>query len=241
MEKIKMLPTEEIMNRIDAILGRLCEISDDKNLMMEESYDLHCELNEILQEYETADFLIECDGKYGVMDVAGNVTVPPVYKEISATFSYDINKRPVPACDFNDKFALVAADGKGTPLCGFEYETIVPMLATDNLYSCKKRIDGKELCGVLDEKGCVVVPCEMDTISNISNNFAYVHKGGKIGALMRNGTYFEPVYDDIYEKVGLLWARKDDEWGLLTRRGEFVSVKNAAELDEEDLIVSYDY
>ena len=236
-----MLPTEEIINRIDAILGRLYEISSDEDLMMEESYDLHYELGEIFKEYETADFLIEDDGKFGVMDVSGKITVPPIYKDVSATFSYDIKKRPVPVCDFNDKYALVTADGKGTPICGFEYETISPMEATDNLYCCTKRIDGKEVYGVLNDKGCEIVPCEMDKISNISNNFAYVHKNDKMGALMRNGVYFEPVYDDIYENQGLLWARKETEWGLLNKKGEIISMEDAAELDEDSLIVCYDY
>ena len=160
MQKIKMLPTDEVVKRLDEILGRLHKIWAHDDGTVEEANILYNEFFSIKEEYELGDIVIEDDGKLGVMDIAGRIIVPPIYKDFSETYSYDIceKKRAVPACDFDDKYALVAADGKGTPLCGFEYDMIHFMECSYNLYRCCKNVDGEDFYGVLNDKGDVVVP-----------------------------------------------------------------------------------
>lgn len=241
MEKIKLLPTKEVVERLKDIFGRLHEIWRGDDYSSEEAEKISREYSAIRQEYDTTDIVFEVDGKLGVMDVEGIVTVPPIYKDYSETFSYDTEKRPVCACDFNDKYALVAADGKGTPLCDFEYDMIKFMLGSNNLYRSYKNVYGEDFYGVLDDKGNVLVPCEMDMVNPICNNCAYLFKDNKSGALMTDGLYFEPVYDDIYEKEGFLWAAIGSKVGLLNKNGEILTMEDAANLDEKDLVACFDY
>ena len=243
MQKIKMLPTDEVVKRIDEILGRLHKIWAHEDGTVEEANVLYDEFCSIKKEYELGDIVIEEEGKLGLMDIAGRIIVPPIYKDFSETYSYDIEatKRPVPACDFDDMYALVAADGKGTPLCGFEYDMIHFMQGSYNLYRCYKSVDYEDFYGVLDDKGNVVVPCEMDMVNPVGNNFACLFKGDRMGAVMIDGSYFEPVYDEVYEKEGFLWAAIGAKIGFLNKKGEIVSVEDAAHLGEEDLIACYNY
>ena len=243
MQKIKMLPTDDVIKRLDEILDRLHKIWAHEDGTVEEANILYNEFCSIRQEYETHDVVVEDDGKLGIMDIAGRLIVPPIYKDFSETYSYDINtkKRPIPACNFDNKYALVAADGKGTPLCGFEYDMIHFMQCSYNLYRCIKKVAGEDIYGVLDDKGHLIVPCEMDMVNPISNNYACLFKGDKMGAMMIDGSYFEPVYDDIYEKEGFLWAAIGAKIGYLNRKGEIVAAEEAVNLNEDDLIACFEY
>ena len=78
-------------------------------------------------------------------------------------------------------------------------------------------------------------------VNPISKNFASLFKGDKMGAMMIDGSYFEPIYDDVYEKEGFLYAAIGAKIGFLNRKGEIVDVEEAALLDEEELIACYTY
>ncbi len=178
------------------------------------------------------------DGKMGVADAHGNVLVPPMYKECSCLNSGMFSGRlPVAACDFDDKYALVACDGKGTPLCGFEYDMITCLSGSDNLFVCKKDIGSSVYSGVLNSKGELLVPCEMDIVHFVANDVACVVKDGKLGILTMDGNFFPPVYDDMEECNGYLTACKDGVWGYVSTEGEFIALDDYERLSQVELFV----
>ena len=178
------------------------------------------------------------DGKVGVADALGNVLVPPMYQECFYLTGRMVSERlPVVACDFDDKCALVTCDGKGTPLCGFEYDLITLLFGNSNLFVCRKNIGNRVYAGVLNSKGEVVVPCEMDMVHFVANDVACVVKDGKLGILTMEGRFFPPVYDDMEEGNGYLTACKDGEWGYVSTEGEFIALDDYERLSKVELFV----
>jgi hypothetical protein len=187
--------------------------------------------------------VFEEDGKKGVRNAAGKVLVPALYKDFSETYTY---RRygyvmPIPACDFNDKYAIVKCDGNGTPMCGFEYDMIKFMFGSCALYKCWKRVGEKYLTGVLDGEGNVIVPCEMDEVYAVSNNIAVIEKDGKFGGITMDNFYLEPVYDEVEDKDGYLYVCKEGIWGYISRKGEFIDENDEDRMDEEELLCLFEY
>lgn len=222
---MKKVATIEIIERVDSILDRMVAISNKDEVVTMDVLDaLYKEYDEIKAEYDLFDQVFEENGMQGVRNAAGKILVPALYKEFSETYTY---KRygyimPVPACDFSGKYALVKCDGKGTPMCGFEYDMIKFMFGSCALYKCWKRVGDNYLTGVIDGDGNVLVPCEMDEVYGISNGFATVEKDGKFGVITTRSVYIEPLYDEVEENDGLLKACKDGMWGYIGSNGEFV-------------------
>ena len=222
---MKKIATEEVVMRVDFIVDRLSKAIDKEVTLKRSERDaLYEEYNRLMESYDLFDQVFDGDCKKGVRNAAGKILVPALYKDFSETYTY---KRygfvmPVPACDFNDKYAIVKCDGKGTPLCGFEYDMIKFMFGSCALYKCWKRVGDKYLTGVIDGDGNVLVPCEMDEVYGISNGFAVVEKDGKFGVITTRSLYIEPIYDEVEENDGLLKACKDGMWGYIGSKGEFV-------------------
>ena len=124
---MKKIATEEVVKRVDFIVDRLSKAIDKEvPLKRSEREALYEEYNQLMESYDLFDQVFDEGGKKGVRNAAGKILVPALYKEFSEIYTY---KRygyimPVPACDFSGKYALVKCDGKGTPLCDFEYEMI---------------------------------------------------------------------------------------------------------------------
>ena len=141
-DELKKVATLDVVKRVDCIQERLTRIYDgDEHATRKEIDALYKEYDAIREAYDIFDQVFEKDGKVGLCNVAGKVLVPAMYKDFSETYVY---RRygyvmPVPACNFIDKYALVKCDGKGTPLCGFEYEMIKFMFGSCALYRCWKR------------------------------------------------------------------------------------------------------
>ena len=241
---MKKIATEEVVKRVDCILDTLSKvINEEVTMKRSEINALYEEYDQIRETYDLFDQVFEEDGKKGVRNAACKVLVPALYKDFSETYTY---RRygyvmPIPACDFNDKYAIVKCDGNGTPLCGFEYDMIKFMFGSCALYKCWKRVGEKYLTGVLDSEGNVIVPCEMDEIYSISNSFAVVEKDGKFGAVTTNSFYVEPLYDEIEEREGYLTACKDGNWGYISSKGEFIDAADEDRMDEEEMLCLLEY
>ena len=241
---MKKVATIEIIERVDSILDRMVAISNKEEVVtMDELDALYKEYDEIKAEYDLFDQVFEENGMQGVRNVRGKVLVPALYKDYAEVYIYSKHGQPKPiaACDFNDKYALVACDGKGTALCAFEYDMLRFKFGGGAFYQCWKRIGEKDLVGVIDSKGNVVVPCEMDEIYGFCNNYAVVEKGDKVGVVTTAGLYIEPLYDDFEESDGFLTACKDGVWGYISAKGEFIDMADEERLDSEEWLCLFDY
>lgn len=83
------------------------------------------------------------------------------------------------------------------------------------------------LYGIIDNEGRVLVPCEMDAISNIEDEdieLTYwddyycvsIEKDGLFGFFTDNGTFIKPLYDEyaIEPGEGNIHVRKGEEYGI---------------------------
>lgn len=235
--------TKRIINRLDYILLELgknfrCEI--ELTVDMEE--ELLEEYNNYSEEYDIYDKVFESEGKKGVVNIVGKVLVPAMFKDFPSLnpYSPENDKMSVVACDFNDKYALVRCDGKGTPLCDFEYDMITFLPGSINMFICEKRLCDKVVFGVLDGSGKIVVPCEMDEIEDPSNRvgstYVYFTKGNKIGFLTMGGCYIEPQFDDVDICPKFLYVRKGDVGGFLSVDGEFIEENDKEKIKNKELL-----
>ena len=243
-DDMKKVATLDVVKRVDYIAEKLARIHDGEERATRKEIDaLYKEYDAIREAYDLFDQLFEKDGKVGLCNVAGKVLVPAMYKDFSETYVY---RRygyvmPVPACNFIDKYALVKCDGKGTPLCGFEYEMIKFMFGSCALYRCWKKVGNKLLAGVMDCDGNMLVPCEMDVIYAVSNNIAVIEKDGKFGGITMDNFYLEPVYDEVEDKDGYLYVCKEGIWGYISRKGEFIDENDEDRMDEEELVLLLEF
>ena len=230
--------TNAVRERIMVINARFQEIiSDTTGNNDKESKDICQEYWNIRTEYNLFDRTFDENDKMGVVDILGNVVVPALYKDYSELYNYTIHTRlPIPAKDFNNKYALVTSDGKGTPLCDFEYDHISFMRGSDKFFVSAKKVGERMLSGVIDSNGKVIVPCEMDVVHYVSNNIACMVKDGKIGILTMNGDFFAPVYDEVEEHNDFLTVCKDGAWGYLSTEGEFIDMSDEDRIDEVILL-----
>lgn len=235
--------TKAVCEQITVINNRIREIlsgntaNNEKELMT-----LYQKYWNIRAEYDVLDRMFEENGKMGVVDVIGNVVVPALYKGFAEFHNRAIYSfLPIPACDFNDKYALVTSDGKGTPLCRFEYDKIIILRGSSNYFVCVKKVGERLQAGVIDSCGKVIVPCEMDKVYFVSKRIARVVKDGKMGVLTMNGDFFAPVYDEVEENNGYLAVCKRGRWGYLSSKGEFVDMAKEEGMDKANLLCLYEY
>lgn len=228
----------ETAARIDSLMQSMY----NNSLAMEELNAIYMELDELKKEYDLFDVTFEEGGCKGVKDIAGRVRVPAIYKEYTELYSYAWGRKmPMAAVNGEGKCALVATDGTGMPMCGFEYNNIEFMFASDGYYRCEKEIDGKTKFGILNAQGELLVPCEMDVVHAVSNNFSGIVKDGKIGIITISGVYIAPVFDDLEEDGEFVKACKDGKWGYLGSKGEFVDMDDEENVDEVELLCLFDF
>lgn len=241
---MKKVLTLKVAKRLDYILERIGKIERGDVVPAEGEIDALCdEYCGVTSEYNILDVVFEENGKKGVRNAVGRVLVPAIYKEFSETYIYTREEfvMPIPACDFNNKYAIVKGDGKGTPICPFEYDMITFLRGSGNHYLCKKGIGGKVFSGIIKSNGEVVVPCEMDLIHELANGFSALVKDGKIGIYTIHGDYFEPQFDDADEEAGFLKVYKDGAWGYLNGEGEFIDENDEERLENEEVILLFDF
>ena len=227
----------EIAARIDSLKQSLY----NNSLSIEETEAVYAELDGLYKEYDLFDVTFEEDGCKGVKDIAGKVRVPAMYKEYPEVYSYAWGREmPMAAVNKEGKCALVAADGTGTALCGFEYDNISYMRGTNDMFLCRRNEGEVSKEGVLNAKGEVIVPCKMDTIYEFANNFAAVKKGEKYGIVTYSGAFIEPVYDDVEEKDGYIMACKEGVWGYISEGGKFIAEDDEEAMRDENLLALFE-
>ena len=236
---MKQTATKEIAARIDEIKSRI-KATMHSNDPIEVIVEAHDELEKLLHEYNTCDIVFEENGKKGLKDIAGTVRVPAIYEGFTESYSYTFNrKKPVPARNETGKYALVATDGTGVPMCDFEYSYIEFMFASEDYYRCEKDVDGKTKSGVLNAQGELLVPCEMDVVHAISNSFSGIVKDGKVGFLTTSGMYIAPIFDDVEDEGEYLKACKDGVWGYIGTDGCFIPENDEVSMENAVLLSLY--
>ena len=154
------------------------------------------------------DYTVVKDGKEGLYNHLGEVLVPPVYAHLIWYRTRSKKGVRIVAIDENDKMALITVDGEGTPVTGFDYDSIKPVNVGFMDYWVVYK-DGK--CGIIDEEGNTVLPIEMDDIDYLYNCLddsdmytdavVVLIKDGKYGLMLQDNTVIPPVYDEIPEVV----------------------------------------
>lgn len=236
---MKKTATKEIVARINEINGVLSTKLHGKTY--EKLNEFYTELGDIAQEYNLFDSPFEENGKMGVKDITGKVRVPALYKEYPVLYSYHtLRNLPIVARNFNDKVALVASDGTGRALCDFEYNLIYIEFGAEGFFVCVKEDGDNYIKGVLNSKGELVVPCEMDSVSEMINNNSVIEKDGKIGFLIGDGTFIAPQYDDYDDENGVLKVLKDGVWGYISADYEFIPEEDDERMEKIVLLGLYE-
>ena len=207
----KKIPTVEQLNSFRQQVKTAVTSSD---------YD---KLNAFIEEYDLYTKVFEENGKMGVKDAAGQILVPAEFDEVGYTFMDHFKPHAVPVLR-DGKFALVAQDGKGTMLSGFEYDEI--HYTSECCYILIK--DGKK--GMALSSGTVVIPAQMDQVYTPFNGLASFEKDGKSGfSMVYEGITTEAIYDDCdIEGDTYLEVVKDGVKGFIDSNGAFTTEEDEA-------------
>ena len=101
-------------------------------------------------------------------------------------------------------------------------------------------IEGKITCGLLDKKGKLLVPCDMDNVWGIQNNIIIIDKDDKYGLYATSGLYIEPTYDEVKVDVGgFLLVRRDNELGYISTQGDFIYEDDEDTLDHVAILTPF--
>lgn len=178
-------------------------------------------INDFENEYDVFTKVFNIDTKKGVKDAAGEVLIPAIYDDVICTFSDPFRKYAV-AVEKDNKMALVTPDGKGTPLTGFDYDSIH---FCEWYYILVK--DSKK--GLATTAGNIIIPAEMDTVYIPFNNLVTFEKNGKYGfSMLGSDIVTQAIYDDFeVNESETLEVVKDGITGYLDQEGNFTQ-------DEDD-------
>ena len=158
----------------------------------------------VCDNYDWMDYVEEENGCEKLVNVKDEVLVPPKYEHLGCCVG-KVNKPKFPVTAMLDgKWGLVLPDGKGTALCSFEYDEIQ---CFDKFFVVSK--SGRK--GVLDSKGRLLVPCDMDDvifqpiyITRTDDGHSWyddcmfeLRCDGKSGVLTMDGQCVMPSYDEI--------------------------------------------
>lgn len=155
------------------------------------------------------DTLIRCEknGKYGLLNTAGELVVPCEYSEIRAFNGDQIRLRK------DDLYGFAAADG--TIIADCEWESV--SVWDTGLVQVNKN----QLTGLIAETGVQVLPAEYSRFVKLDDGLIRMQKGKLYGVVAWDGT---PVLPCEYASItvfdeALLKVCKDDLYGLVSRTG----------------------
>lgn len=193
---------------------------------------MDCEDANLNNKYRFYNETFEVDGKVGLKDIAGNILVPAIYKEIGPLFHYDLKDCLVGASNEEGKYALINPDGKGTPITPFVYDFVdsTPFMAFYPVIQ-----NGK--LGFVNGKGEMITPCELDHYQEPFNDIVTIDANGKYGVLTLWGLYVKPIFDEIEDDDNeMVHVRLGDKWGFIDDNGEFIEEHEQDRLDESYLL-----
>ena len=217
MEQTKLLPTAETISTFVAYNAEMNAALKANDLDLANEYLRKVEA--LTAEYDFFDQEFTENGRTGLMDITGQVRIPALYKAIGDRYRYDHwRELPVPVMNSEDKYAIVKADGSGTPLCEFAYDYITCFPWTNHF---RAHVGGKTT--LLRPNGTELLPSKVDTIYEPFNHIIILEDEGKYGLCTLGGDFVAPIYDEIEpdenEKVQV---RLGDTWGYLSYEGEFL-------------------
>ena len=181
------------------------------------------------------EWLQERDGWFGLNGYAYNDGIPYEFEEIILT--YDGQERmvfPIPARRAG-KCGLVLADGIGTPVTEFRYDSLFRIPFTEYV-KYVALCDGKY--GLVGTDGSEVVPCQMDGIYDypaLGDRILPVRKGDKWGFYYEPYDFVEPRFDElVFPYDDYFRARMNGQWGWVADDGRFTMDKSMAYFRHED-------
>ena len=194
-----------------------------------------------LVEYDSADsiridrespepvlFVVEKDGKFGVLNVKTGMLVQPIAFDYVGGIIDNYGSPVLP----------VKKDGKssyiykktGRLVFPFKYEGM-----GSYYYDLISVYDNGKV-GFINKKGELVVPIEFDHVKSFYNGLAAVRKDGKQGFINLKGDIVIPL---IYDEVGEFYQKKvarvqiGDQWGLIDMAGKLVLQMKYSSLRDE--------
>lgn len=219
----------ERLDYIDSEIDRLNGTDSDEAKCDE----LYQEYYDCLSDYDWDDEVFEENGKKGLKNVKGEITVPAIFDDFCTTEKYYHKSLPVGAV-LNGNAALVSRDGKGTALTDFEFDNIECIPFTD-VYAVSKKEDKRHFA--LMAQGKVFTPYEIEIYGDVCDGAVRLASEGKIGMYAYEaGVYIKPEYDDIYDEgVGACFIFvKDGKEGRVTWDKRFVSDEEFETLSDDE-------
>lgn len=167
----------------------------------------------------TSLYLIKQDGKWGYIDVTGNVVIEPQFNA---------------AYDFSGGLALVSADEKwtfidekGKSQFEFSLESSLSLTLSYEPPCFKNNLaprDVKGKWGYINKKAEVIIEPHYERAGNFCEGLAVVRLNKKYGYITTDGTMvIEPQFDeeDSFSE-GLARIRIDKKWGFVDIKGNIV-------------------
>ena len=155
------------------------------------------------------------DGKVGLKDTLGNVTVPAIFDWVEGS-DYLFYDRSLARVKKDGKIWLTPRDGSGE-IVSVGYDKIKPYFS--NAYVER---NGRQ--GFLDlETGKELIPTEMDWMKQTISDYVFI-RNGKIGYYLYYGEEPGYVYPQ-FEEINLSTHQflKDGEWGYLLEDNSFTT------------------
>ena len=137
----------------------------------------------------------ELDGKWGMINISGEIILPPIYDSIGSITILEDSKGYIRA-ELDNKFGFI--NSKGEWLIEPKFESLGLFITHDNQDTplCGAKQFSK--WGLIDRKGSFVVNPQFDDFKNFENGVAIVVQNEKKGLIKENGEFvFEPIYDWI--------------------------------------------
>lgn len=203
----------------DTLMG-IADRSGRMVVPMEYDYSLHAD--DVSDPFRYGLIVMSKGGKYGVLDTAGRTVVPMVYDEWLCLV--DSNLMILQGYDHQIRQpyeTLMRLDG----------DTVIPTQRIINWWDGNlfRVQNDKELWGLYDRSGRVVVTCQYDYIDYPHNGLAAVKKEGRTGVIDSRGREVIPVAEDRFggktpdpQTRNLFVLKKDDRVGAVDSLGNTV-------------------
>jgi len=179
------------------------------------------EHNDFLAAFDWATEVIEKDGKYGLRNALGEELVPPAFENFKALGRLEIKNGDRVVAQYNGKWGVLIADGKGTWMVEPDYGYI----GYPNDYAQVEK-DGK--WGVLNlPKNEFLIPPHCDNIYQMDgfmfiNGIGSYEKDGKTGLVRVDGAYTEAIFEDVVlDTEETIMVKFQGEWGYLDENSKF--------------------
>lgn len=164
-------------------------------------------------------FWVKCNGKWGIMDSHQKMIVPCTLNiegyDLEADDQIIAVSKVIESWDDAEdeiiKYGYVDYQGNQVIPCIYDRAFIS---GEHDSFILEK--DGK--CGVVNNKGLIIVPFKWDNIAYFSQGLAAVQMGGKCGYININGDVVIPIeYDETRNFIGAGFAsvKKGGKWGII--------------------------